>query len=155
MARFVPFIIVAIVLVVGYVVYRSYSSHKALEATLEERFVKPYIALISAGSEKEAYQRFTSERFKKQYPLDVYLESYGRIRTEKGNITYTGFEIEQQSKNLIDGSEILQIGVRCTVEKNAKQYYLQMAFQLAEQSDGTYLVDNSFSRNPEGFLGPW
>jgi hypothetical protein len=155
MTRFVPFIILAILLLVGYLAYRSYAAHKALEAGLEERFVKPYMALIGAGKEKEAYHRFTSERFKKQYPLEVYLESYRRIRTEKGTIIYSGFEIEQQSKNLIDGSEVLQIGVRCTLENNAKQYYLQMAFQLAEQPDGTYLVNNSFSQNPEGFLGPW
>lgn len=155
MSRFVPFIILAVVLVVGFVAYRSYSSHKAFEANLEERFVKPYMALISAGKEKEAYQRFASESFKKQYPLEVYLESYRRLRSEKGNITYSAFQIEQQSKSLIDGSEVLRIGISCTVKNNAKDYYLQMAFQLAEQPGGTYLVNNSFSINPEGFLGPW
>lgn len=155
MTRLIPFIILAIVLVVGYFVYRSYSANKALETRLEERFVKPYMALVSAGKEAEAYRRFTSEKFKRQYPLEVYLESYRRIRDEKGSVNYTGFQIEQQSKSLVDGSEVLQIGVRCTLKKNAKQYYLQMAFQLAEQPDSTYLIDNSFSRNPEGFNGPW
>jgi hypothetical protein len=155
-SNYILYIILAIVLVAGFLAYKSYKSFSAFEERIEERFVKPYMELVQTGKEAEAYQRFTTKEFREKYPLNVYLESYRRIRAEKGNLTDFGFKIAEQSKNVVDGTETLKINVGCTFEHNSKKYYLTMQFSLAEQSDGGYVVRDSFSwKNLDSFHGPW
>jgi hypothetical protein len=125
-----------------------------LPEELNQKLVTPYFTLISEGKTEEAYQKFTTDRYKAQYALADYQANYQRIERERGRLNRWKVFDREETYNVIDGSRLLRVKVDCYLGE--KNYFINIVLELTKDAQGNYKVDGFFMKNLiGGYPGPW
>jgi uncharacterized membrane protein len=134
--------------------YKSYQKTTAFNEELNQKLVTPYFTLISEGKTEEAYQKFTTDRYKAQYALADYQANYQRIERERGRLNRWKVFDREETYNVIDGSRLLRVKVDCYFGE--KNYFINIVLELTKDAQGNYKVDGFFMKNLiGGYPGPW
>jgi len=108
---------------------------KKTKAEVIEEVVIPYLFEIKQGNYLNAYNDFTSDRFKERYSYQDFVNSYLRRRGDLGKIRY--FQLDE-----IDNERQVSAKVRCVFSYG---YSGMIEIQVRRQW-GKYYIDDTFER---------
>src|SRR5438477_299578 len=122
-------IIVALAIVggIGYGIYYHFVISPRTGAAVEEKLLAPYFALIGEGKLDEAWQRYTSDRYKKNWPLEKFRDFHRQSLAERGAVTrrnlfaaqrqYTAYQVAVSEKNSNPSGKWISVRYQLTFER--------------------------------------
>jgi hypothetical protein len=120
-------------------------NERNLKEEVDVKVIEPYLKLIRDGKYNEAYQIYTSKKYKKYNTLEAYENSHHRLIRKYGPLI--GFE--NRAINLfkplytISGNlKEIQYEIGLKYEKN--QNSVCVVYILSPESDSTYLIDSGW-----------
>lgn len=85
--RWILIFFLLVILPLGvYGLYANYRDGKSGTLRINEDLVRPYARLVKGGQLTEAYQRYTSEEFKRNCSLDAFLKAQDENKAEFGRL---------------------------------------------------------------------
>jgi hypothetical protein len=120
---------------------------------LEEQLFGPYFRLIAGNQLDEAWQRFTTADYQRQYPLERYREHYAATLRELGRVTGHRFDAVNRAHDLTTGKSGWNLTVVLQLERGSKK-----VIYAARRDGGTIRIDAAstfVSNKMAGLPTPW
>ncbi len=141
-------ITVIILSALGSVIYLRVAVIKPALECIQTELITPYIQLQDQGNIEVAYQRYTSDNYRKEHSLEDIREWHNKVNSELGQ--RLSFEMVREHSPLLESKgSSYQLHYRMQYEEGNEL----MAFEIVPTEDG-YKIDRAHTQGQSGGLKP-
>lgn len=132
-------IIVAVAIAggIGYGIYYHLVKAPKNRAVEEKALFDPYFTALSDGRIDEAWERFTTPRYKELFPLARYREHWQQVFGKAGKITKRELAVSNGAYEVVNGRKYASVKYQLTFEHD----YVQAVYEVVPGSDDTPRID--------------
>ena len=120
---------------VGYGVYHHHTASKANEQ-LEETLFAPYFAELAQGHIDQAWQRYTTPRYKRQFPLPRYREHW-QAALHSGGLLKRNLAVANGAYQVADQHQYTTVQYQLTLADD----YVQAVYEIVPDDKGNPRID--------------
>ncbi len=139
----IALLLIAVVGLVAYGIYHKIAVQRTVYPRVMKELLVPYCALLSAGSDEEAYRKFTSRDFREKYSLEEYVASQEKNREEFGDVRTIKPNVESLDP-------VTEIGRRsfyyALYRYSGTKNFTYIAIDIVEE-DGTFKIDRTYEHS--------
>jgi hypothetical protein len=130
--------------------------HDELQQQLESQLFVPYFDLIKKENYQQAYERYTSATFKRNFAFADYQKNYQKLRTDKGVLEQSTVYKVNRTVSVFGAPDQITAEISCLFGQ--QKYQRGLYFLISETKDGHFLIESSANNKGtyyDGYDGPW
>lgn len=128
---------IAFIAVLGFAAYYFWYLEPQNRARVESDLFGPYFTELSEGHIDEAWQKYTTDKYKEKFPLEIYRAHWQQIFSRNGRIIKRSADTATDSYGFRPDDSAVAVGYELTFEKGAVHPF----YYVVKGSDGTERIN--------------
>jgi hypothetical protein len=132
-------VVVAVLMLggIGYGVFRGLVEAPKNDARLEQALFEPYFKALSEGHIDEAWQRYTTPRYKQLFPIESYRKHWQQTFSQSGHIAKRSLFAANEAYEPASQRKYTSVKYQLTFDHD----YVQAVYEVVPDAQGTPLID--------------
>ena len=132
-------IVVALLMVsgIGYGVFHGLLEAPRNEARLEQALFEPYFKALSEGRVDQAWQRYTTPRYKQLFPIESYRQHWQRVFSQSGAIVERKLFVANEADEPAQQRKYTSVKYQLTFDHD----YVQAVYEVVPDARGKPQID--------------